>query len=86
MEVSEAYVSLLDLPDTISDIMQFDAGFRHQSAFSNEATQNRIRRFYFYPWQTNEWQADYTQMIQEFMIQGSHYESEWVLRSVHKSP
>jgi hypothetical protein len=87
MVVSDAYVSLLDLPDTIGDIMRFDVKFGHKSAFDEVVVSpNRIRRFYFYTWQRNELEADYTEAIHEFMIQGSHYENEWILRSIHRRP
>jgi hypothetical protein len=46
LAVSEAYVSLLDLPDTIGDVMKFDASFGHKSALNDEATEKRIRRFF----------------------------------------
>jgi hypothetical protein len=84
--VSEAYVSLLDLPDTISDIMRFDVNFQHRSAFDTTPEANRTRPFYLYFWQKNEYEEEYTDTIHEFMIQGSHYESEWILRSVHHRP
>ena len=86
MAVSEAYVSLLDLPDTISDVMKFDASFGHESALNDGVNEKRIRRFFFYEFQKNEWEAEYTDTILEFMIQGSHYESEWIIRSFHGRP
>jgi hypothetical protein len=83
IETSRALVSLLDLPDTLSVALGLDEDFGHQSVFDASRQPNRIRRFNFYWWQRGEWEAQYVQPIQEFMIPGSHYENEWVLRKIH---
>ncbi len=31
----------------------------------------------FYFWDRNEWSNDYTRPITEYVIRGSHFETEW---------
>ena len=85
---SEIYASLLDIPATIADIMDWDADFKYQSLeeLKNNGAGTRERFFRFYFWQRDAWEADYTNPIQEFRIGGSHYEAEWKLTRVFYPP
>ena len=85
---SEIYASLLDIPATIADIMDWDADFKYQSLeeLKNNGAGTRERFFRFYFWQRDAWEADYTNPIQEFRIDGSHYEAEWKLTRVFYPP
>lgn len=78
-QISRVLASLNDIPDTISDIMAWGAGFGHTSLMKIEPGAMRQRRFRFYYWAENESKRQYTYPIQEFIIRGSHYEEEWEL-------
>ena len=86
--ISDIYASLLDIPATIADTMDWEADFKYQSLemlkTSGPGTRERYFRFYF--WQRDAWEADYTNPIQEFRIDGSHYETEWKLARVIYPP
>ncbi len=76
---SDTLASLLDIPDTMADIMAWDRDFGHLSLVNagNDGDRTRIFRFYFF--KKNAWQVEYTGPIWEFGIDGSHYESAWTL-------
>jgi hypothetical protein len=78
LEVSAVQASLLDIPDTLSDILGFGVRFGSDSLLDLASGEVRQRRFYFYPWQDGEWHQPYTAPIQEFIVMGSHYEATWV--------
>jgi len=74
---SDIQTSLLDIPATISDIMNWESNFNSQSLEKIDLDTPRKRFFYFYEWQRDAWETDYTGPIQELSIEGSHYEVEW---------
>lgn len=73
----KSLASLLDLPDTVTDIMGWPGEFGHRSLLDVAEGEARTRRFFFYHWQEDEWNAPNTLPIQEFLIDGSHVEVEW---------
>jgi len=77
LSISPTLASLADIPDTISDIMNWDARFGGESVVSLDPGKLRDRKFYFYAWQRDAWETDYTGPIQEFLITGSHFETPW---------
>ncbi len=77
LSVSPKQVSLINLPDSISEAMGLGESFGQQPITQIPENKDRERRFYWYFWQTNEWTADYTRPIHEFIINGSHYEQSW---------
>ena len=78
--------SLLDVPDTVADIMGWTANFGHTSLLTLEEGQTRTRHFRFYDWQDDAWESDYTGPIVEFAIDGSHYQVEWVIKEFYLPP
>ena len=87
LKISNVQASLLDLPDTISDVMGFGATFGHASVLKLSVNEDRKRRFYFYIWQSDrEWNMSHTRPIQAYDIYGSHYENEWQLGEVFAPP
>jgi hypothetical protein len=86
LKVSPALVSLADLPDTISDIMEWDVSFEHQSILDIDSEAPRQRSFYFYEWQKDAWTAKHTGTIQEYIVNGSHFNSEWKNGQVYNPP
>ena len=69
--------SILDIPDTIGDIMGWGTGFNHLSLLRLQENEKRKRYFRYYNREKNSEENDFTGRIVEFSIEGSHYESEW---------
>lgn len=86
LRVSSAYASLSDLPDTISDALSLGKKFGGQSILRLKPGQRRSRKFYFYYWQRDAWEAKYTSPIHEFTIDGSLYNTRWKPRKVYYPP
>ena len=83
---SSQHTSLLQLPNTIADIMAWEQGFDYPSVLAPSAEQPDTRNFYFYYWQRDAWETDYTGPIVKFDIKGSHYEAEWKSSEVFFPP
>ena len=84
--VSDLRASIVDVPDTISAIQGWDVQFGRTSLVSAEVDPHRKRSFYFYTWQRDAWETDYTGPIQEFIIDGSQHEQTWVPGKVFNPP
>jgi hypothetical protein len=84
LEVSNQLTSLLQLPDTISDIMGWSAKFGFSSIAGGEDMQPRS--FYYYDWKKDAWTAERTGKILQFQITGSHYEGEWTPAQLYFPP
>ena len=84
LEVSNQLTSLLQLPDSISDIMGWSAKFGFSSILAGEDMQPRS--FYFYDWKKDAWTAERTGNILQFEITGSHFESEWTPAELYFPP
>ncbi len=84
--LSDIQASLLDIPATISDIMNWDTYFKSQSLEKINPGDNRKRFFRYYDYQKNAHQQDYTGPIHEFSIEGSHYEVEWKPENIFYPP
>jgi len=84
--VSDKQASLLDIPITISDIMNWDSNFNWQALDKMDTAMTRKRFFRFYVWQRDAWETDYTGSIQEFSVEGSHYEVEWKPENIFYPP
>jgi hypothetical protein len=77
IKTSNVLASITDVPDTLSDIMGWDAGFGHVSLTGMAENDRRTRQFRYYRWQNDAWATENTGPILQFEIDGSHYESEW---------
>lgn len=84
--VSTIQASLLDLPATISDIMNWEANFNSESLEKIKPGENRKRFFHFFSYQKDALSKEYTGPIVEFSIEGSHYEVEWKSERVFFPP
>ena len=83
LQVSQKLTSLLQLPNTIADILSWKHDYDYVSIFNKN--QHEHRSFYWYMSQRGEWSKQYTQDIMEFDIVGSHYETVWRLKAVHSA-
>jgi len=81
MEVSEAPVSLSDIPATIFCELGFEGEFSGENIFGLEESTNRTRTYYFYNWASPgfaDWSKDYLPPIKEYLVSGSVYlASSW---------
>ncbi len=84
LDVSNQLTSLLQLPDTISDIMNWSANFGFSPITAGQDMQPRS--FYYYDWKKDAWTAERTGVILQFQITGSHYESEWTPGELYLPP
>lgn len=75
--ISDKLVSLVQIPDTIRDIMDWPDSYGSQSIRETADNHTPTRIFRLYRWQRDAWETDYTGPIFEFEITGSHYESKW---------
>lgn len=83
LETSDVLTSLIDIPDTISSVMNWDADFGQDSVFALDDNETRPRKYMFYFWHRDEWTNDFTQPIVEYTIEGSHFETTWKETAVH---
>ena len=74
---SDSLVSLKDIPDTVADMMNWPQQFNGKSVLKVGENELRRRHFYFYEWQKDAWETDFTGPIQQYEINGRHYESAW---------
>jgi hypothetical protein len=83
---SSVLTSLVDIPDTISSLMNWDVEFNSQSVFDIDITKTRERRFYYYYWQQDAWTSEYTGPISEYIVKGSHNVTPWILNDTFNPP
>ena len=70
MTISNAPVSLCDLPNTIVDALEIDARFPCESAFALGDGAQRERRYLFYEWDDEVWQKTYLPNMREYLVSG----------------
>ena len=75
--ISDQQTSLLQIPSTIARTMDWKHNFTYNPISDENSSQAIKRHFYFYDWQRDAWETDYTGPIQIFEIDGSHYETKW---------
>lgn len=72
--------SIVDTSATIASILGFDEKFSGSSLFDIPPEKQRPRRYYFYEYSRGEWEADYLNPLQEFIVTGSVMETkDWKL-------
>ena len=86
LKTSSVLASLTDIPDTVSSIMKWGVSFGAKSVLDLDPNEQRERKFYFYAWQRDAWETDYTGPIQEFVINGSHFDATWHPRKTISPP
>jgi hypothetical protein len=87
LKISEAQVELTDIPQTISSILDLNEKFDGQSIFDMETEKVRERKFYNYKWRSYQWQSEYFDHLDEFIITGSVFDmASWQLGLTYHSP
>lgn len=70
LNISPTQVMLLDIPSTISGLLNLDARFPGMSVFAGQSTDFRERKYYVYEWRHANWQAEYLPPLDEYSIKG----------------
>ena len=86
--VSSPYLSSLSqIPITIASQLEWTTNFPGKSIFDEDHTSNNQREFYLYSYGALDkaWEADYTEPIFKFLIDGSHLDSQWKLDEIYPS-
>jgi len=75
LKISAAPTSVTDTAATISSILGLDAKFNGRTVMEISETEQRERRHYYYQWKPDDNYTDYTDPIQEFIVNGSVYDN-----------
>lgn len=70
LKISDAPVSLGDIPKTVLEELKIENNFPGCSIFSINETSSRERTFYNYIWQNDLWAEDYLPILREYKING----------------
>jgi hypothetical protein len=76
MIVSDAPVSLSDIPKTIFSELGLEGDFVGESVFNLKDSDLRERRFLYYQWDYADWSKDYLPTMKEYIVSGHVWESE----------
>ncbi len=79
LRMSPLLASLTDLPDTVASILHLKDKFNGRVVMDLDPEEKRERRHYYYAWQRDAWETDYTGPIQEYIVNGSLYDGPWRL-------
>lgn len=84
---SPAQVSLTDLPATIGALLHLRTAFDGRSVFEVGPKETRKRAFFYYVWQDANWQKDYFDRLDEFVVEGSALDkASWSYLRTYHSP
>jgi len=87
LRISRAHVALTDIPATLNAILGLDEQFTGNSIYEIGADEVRERKFYYYKWKHENWQDDYFNTLDEFVVKGSVFDrASWHLGSKYYSP
>ena len=76
LQTSLVFSSIIDTPATIASAIGLDAEFDGRSVFDLTPGEARERSHYIYEYRRSEWKADYLAPMQEYVVNGSAYNSE----------
>ena len=89
LKISDAPVSLSDIPQTVAAELSFKADFSGKSIFEIEENETRTRRFLFYDLHRidNSWDRAYLPTMQEYLISGySWFDKSWKASRKFRQP
>jgi hypothetical protein len=85
--ISEAQVSLTEIPATISSILPLDEKFVGRSVFEVDPDEKPERRYLYHAWGRTDWQKTYFSRLDEFVVKGSVFDrNSWRLDCTHFPP
>lgn len=73
LKVSSAQAQLIDIPATISSILDLNEDFPGRSVFKIDPKDVQERKTYYYKWRRENWEADYFARLDEYIIKGSAF-------------
>jgi len=74
LRASDVQASLTDIPATVSAVLGLNERFDGKSLYEIAPEEDRERRFYYYKWKHENWQSDYFERLEEFIIRGSVFD------------
>lgn len=87
LRISKAQVALTDIPATLIAILGLNEQFPGTSIYEIAGDEVRERKFYYYKWEHENWQAKYFNHLDEFVVKGSVFDrASWHLGSTYYSP
>jgi hypothetical protein len=75
LKTSLAFSSISDTAATIASLMGLDAEFDGRAIFDLPPGEPRERRHFIYDYKKSEWETDYLDPMQEYIVNGSAYNS-----------
>jgi len=75
LKVTDALVSLSDIPATLCSLLHINGNFTGRSVFEVDPHEQRTRNFYYYRWKNDNWQAKYFPSLIAYEVDGSAFES-----------
>ena len=87
LRVSRAQVSLTDIPDTISSMVDLGRRFGGRNVFEVGDDESRERRFNDYRWRHENWQDEFFDRMDRWVVRGSAFDvRSWTRESPAYSP
>jgi len=87
LRVSDVPSALTDIPATVSACLGLDERFGGKSLYEIASKENRERRFCYYLWRHENWQSEYFEHLEEFIIRGSVFDKcSWRCGSFYYRP
>jgi len=82
--VSEAQVSLTDIPATLGAALGLDMGLGGRAVFEVDPVETRERRFLYHEWGADDWKKSYFPRLDEFVVKGSVFDrNSWRLNRTY---
>ena len=87
LKISSAQTMLIDIPETINFALNLGEKFDGKPVFKIEKNEMRERKYYFYDHAKQNWNKDYLNRIDEYIISGSVFEEgSWKKGKTYFSP
>jgi hypothetical protein len=71
LEISEAPVSLVDLPITVTGALNINTDFLGYEILGSDIPNERVRYYFDFKWDNGFWTADHLPLIEKYRINGS---------------
>ena len=82
--VSQAQVSLTDIPATLCAVLRLDEDFGGRSVFEVGPDEIRERRYFYHAWGADDWKKSFFPRLDEFIVEGSVFSrNSWRLLTTH---
>ena len=86
LQISTAPASLIDTAATVNAILGLGDTFAGRPILELRPDEQRVRGFYFHAWRRKDFVSDYVGPIQEYIVEGSVYDSAAWRRAVRFMP